>query len=200
MRKCLERHYSWLTRPSRIWIGIPIRLIPSPPNITTSMIPPSLPTPTPCSPGLTSIWMPEARCFPSHTQIVKSNLSITEIFGFIREKAFSTLDQPFSPQQFATFAASLPEVASAMQGGGITSDDLLIHNLISTSNIFPGISIVDAGPIFPSYPYSTLIRACAAGQAAFTGVFQIGSILRRTRFGRWAGTPSHLAAALATPK
>jgi hypothetical protein len=108
----------------------------------------------------------------SHTQIVKSNLSITEIFGFIREKAFSTLDQPFTPQQFATFAASLPEVASALQGGGITSDDLLIHNLISTSNIFPGISIVDAGPIFPSYPYSTLIGAGAAGQAAFTGVFQ----------------------------
>ena len=31
----------------------------------------------------------------SHTQIVKSNLSITEIFGFIREKAYSTIDQPF---------------------------------------------------------------------------------------------------------
>ena len=42
----------------------------------------------------------------SHTQIVKSNLSITEIFGFIREKAYSTMDQPFTPQQFATFAAT----------------------------------------------------------------------------------------------
>lgn len=107
----------------------------------------------------------------SHTQIVKSNLSITEIFGFIREKAYSTMDQPFTPQQFATFAASLPEVASALQSGAITSDDLLIHNL-SGSSVFPGIGIVDASPIFPSYPYSTLIGAGSAGQGAFTGVFQ----------------------------
>ena len=32
----------------------------------------------------------------SHTQIVKSNLSITETFGFIRMKAYSTEDQPFT--------------------------------------------------------------------------------------------------------
>ena len=38
----------------------------------------------------------------SHTQIVKSNLSITETFGFIREKAYSTMDQPFTPAQFAS--------------------------------------------------------------------------------------------------
>lgn len=107
----------------------------------------------------------------SHTQILKSNLSITEIFGFIREKAYSTMDQPFSPQQFAAFAQTLPEVASAMQSGGVTADDLLIHNL-SGSNIFPGISIVDASPIFPSYPYSTMIGSGAAGQGSFTGVFQ----------------------------
>src|SRR4029077_6343052 len=107
----------------------------------------------------------------SHTQIVKSNLSITEIFGFIREKAFSTMDQPFTPQSFATFAATLPEVASAVTSGAITSGDLLIHNL-SGSNIFPGIGIVNASPIFPSYPYSTLIGSGSAGQGAYTGVFQ----------------------------
>lgn len=107
----------------------------------------------------------------SHTQIVKSNLSITEIFGFIREKAYSTMDQPFTPASLATAAAQMPEVASALQSGGITSDDLLIHNL-SGSNIFPGISIVDASPIFPSYPYSTMIGSGAAGQGAYTGVFQ----------------------------
>jgi Carboxypeptidase regulatory-like domain/TonB dependent receptor len=107
----------------------------------------------------------------SHTQIVKSNLSITEIFGFIREKAFSTMDQPFTPQQFATFAATLPEVASTVTSGAITTNDLLIHNL-SGSNIFPGIGIVDASPIFPSYPYSTLIGSGSAGQGAYTGVFQ----------------------------
>jgi hypothetical protein len=65
----------------------------------------------------------------SHTQILKPNLSITEVFGFIREKAYSTMDQPFTPQQFATFAATLPAVASAITGGSITANDLLIHNL-----------------------------------------------------------------------
>jgi hypothetical protein len=87
----------------------------------------------------------------SHTQIVKSNLSITEIFGFIREKAYSTIDQPFSTQSFATQASSMPEIASALSSGAITMNDLTIHNL-SGSTLFPGISIVDASPIFPSYP------------------------------------------------
>jgi len=108
----------------------------------------------------------------SHTQIVKSNLSITEIFGFIREKAYSTIDQPFSLAQFAAFAATLPEVASQMAPSGpLTTADLLIHNL-SGSNIFPGISIVNTSPIFPSYPYSTMIGSGGAGQGSFTGVFQ----------------------------
>ena len=112
----------------------------------------------------------------SHTQIVKSNLSITEIFGFIREKAYSTMDQPFTPQQFASYAATLPDVASAITSGAITADDLLIHNL-NGSNLFPGISIVYAGavgpfPVLPSYPYSTMIGSGAAGQGSFTGVFQ----------------------------
>ncbi len=108
----------------------------------------------------------------SHTQIVKSNLSITEIFGFIREKAFSTMDQPFTPQTFASFAATLPEVNSQLAPAGtLTPADLLIHNL-SGSSVFPGISILDASPIFPSYPYSTMIGSGAAGQAAYTGVFQ----------------------------
>ena len=108
----------------------------------------------------------------SHTQIIKSNLSITEIFGFIREKAYSTIDQPFSPAQLATFAASLPEVASQISPAGpLTATDLQIHNL-SGSSVFPGIDIVDASPIFPSYPYSTMIGSGGAGQGSFTGVFQ----------------------------
>jgi len=112
----------------------------------------------------------------SHTQIVKSNLSITEIFGFIREKAYSTLQQPFSPQQLASFAQTLPEVASAVTSGAITNNDLLIHTL-NGSNLFPGISIVYAGavgpfPVLPSYPISMNIGNGAAGQGAFTGAFQ----------------------------
>jgi hypothetical protein len=113
-----------------------------------------------------------------HTQIVKSNLSITEIFGFIREKAYSTLAQPFSPQDLATFAATLPEVRNAITSGAITSNDLLIHTL-NGSALFPGISIVNAGsgvgganPPLPSYPTSMNIGNGAAGQGAFTGAFQ----------------------------
>jgi hypothetical protein len=107
----------------------------------------------------------------SHTQIVKSNLSITEIFGFIREKAYSTMDQPFTTQSFAAAAAQMPEIANALTSGAIAPSDLLIHNL-SGSSTFPGISIVDASPVFPSYPWSLMIGSGAAGQGAFTGVFQ----------------------------
>jgi len=108
-----------------------------------------------------------------HTQIVKSNLSVTEIFGFIREKAYSTMDQPFTPQSFAAAAAQMPEIAAALtrSANPISMSDLLVHNL-SGSNLFPGISIVDASPIFPSYPWSLMIGSGAAGQGSFTGVFQ----------------------------
>jgi carboxypeptidase family protein len=106
----------------------------------------------------------------SHTQIVKSNLSITEVFGFIREKAYSTNDQPFTPQQLSTYAQSLPEVAAALSSHSITSADTLINTF--GSSLFPGISIVWGGPVATSYPYSMNIGDGAAGQAAFTGVFQ----------------------------
>jgi hypothetical protein len=38
----------------------------------------------------------------SHTQILKNNLSITETFGFIREKAYSTIVQPFNQARIAS--------------------------------------------------------------------------------------------------
>jgi hypothetical protein len=106
----------------------------------------------------------------SHTQIVKSNLSVTETFGFIREKAYSTIDQPFTPQQFSTFAQSLPEVKSAIQSGAITAADTLVNTF--GSPLFPGIGVVWAGTVLPSYPYSMYIGGGSAGQGAFTGVFQ----------------------------
>ncbi|MFY9529132.1 MAG: TonB-dependent receptor, partial [Candidatus Acidiferrales bacterium] len=112
----------------------------------------------------------------SHTQIVKSNLSITEIFGFIREKAYSTLNQPFSTTSFAAQAAQMPQIKAALTSGAITSNDLLI-NTLNGSKLFPGISIVYAGamgtnPPLPSYPISMNIGNGAAGQGAFTGAFQ----------------------------
>ena len=98
----------------------------------------------------------------SHTQIIRSNLSITETFGFIREKAYSTESQPFTPAQFATACQALVPTASAA--------DCTINTF--GSNLFPGISMVFAGTTATPYPYSLNIGAGAASQGAFTGVFQ----------------------------
>ena len=112
----------------------------------------------------------------SHTQIVKSNLSITEIFGFIREKAYSTIDQPFTPAQFATYAATLPDVANAITSGAITANDLLDPQSERTESVPRHQHRVRGRcgdvPCPSFYPYSTMIGAGAAGQGAFTGVFQ----------------------------
>ncbi len=99
----------------------------------------------------------------NHTQILKSNLSITEIFGFIREKAYSTIDQPFSMQQFTSTCQAL---------SGASAADCTINNFGSPS--FPGIGMVFVADqaVNPSYPYTMNIAGGSAGQGAFTGVFQ----------------------------
>src|SRR5579864_289657 len=87
-----------------------------------------------------------------NTQVLKSNLSVSEVFGFIREKVYSTIGQPFNPASVG------------------------INTL--GSNIFPGITIVDdLGNFSPSNKYSvfnagTTIGSTAASQGAFTGTFQ----------------------------
>jgi hypothetical protein len=109
----------------------------------------------------------------TNTQVIKPNLSVVEVFGFIREKVYSTIDQPFTPQQFGTYVQGLT---------GASLSDSTINTF--GSSFFPGISIVDdygnnnAG--FPSPPYNgnfvfnaaTNIGSGAASQGAFTGVFQ----------------------------
>jgi hypothetical protein len=104
----------------------------------------------------------------NHTQVVKPNLSVTETFGFIREKAYSTLDQPFTLAQFATACESLT---------GFTSADCAINTF--GSPVFPGITINWPGllgapgvPTLPSYQPLLNIGAGAESQGAFTGVFQ----------------------------
>src|SRR5712664_4042749 len=49
----------------------------------------------------------------SHTQILRSNLSVTETFGFIREKAYSTMDQPFTAAQFSSQCQTLTSQSAA---------------------------------------------------------------------------------------
>jgi hypothetical protein len=103
----------------------------------------------------------------SHTQIVKTNLSVTETFGFIREKAYSTVGQPFTPAQFAAACQTLTGASAA-------------NCTINTfgSSVFPGITINNPaalgtnGDTFPSY--QPLLNVGAGGESlgAFTGAFQ----------------------------
>jgi len=96
----------------------------------------------------------------TNTQSLRPNLSVTEVFGFIREKIYSTIGQPFTPA-----------------GIGINAFG---------SNVFPGITIVDdlgnfspqnTGGCAASSPCGPFnaglnIGSTAASQGAFTGIFQ----------------------------
>ena len=88
----------------------------------------------------------------TNTQSIRPNLSIVEVFGFIREKVYSTIGQPFTPESIGINAFG--------------------------SNFFPGITIVDdLGNSSPAnandvYNAGTTIGSTAASQGAFTGIFQ----------------------------
>ena len=88
----------------------------------------------------------------NNTQTLKPNLSLTETFGFIREKVYSTISQPFGPSLF-----------------GINTFG---------SNVFPGITIVDDFGNTAAYNTGNVANAPlsigqgSASQGAFTGVFQ----------------------------
>jgi len=88
----------------------------------------------------------------SNIQALRPNLSVVETLGILREKAYSTIGQPFTPQQFG------------------------INTFGSTR--FPGISIVDilgnASPSNTGFVFNNALNIGqgAAAQAAFTGVFQ----------------------------
>jgi hypothetical protein len=90
----------------------------------------------------------------TNTQTLGPRLSVTEVLGILREKAYSTIEQPFTPQQFN------------------------INTFGST--FFPGITIVDplglgnpaANPGGIANLQFLTIGQGAASQGAFTGVFQ----------------------------
>lgn len=88
----------------------------------------------------------------TNTQSIKPNLSVTEVFGFIREKIYSTIGQPFTPASIG------------------------INNF--GSSVFPGITIADdfgnSSVNNPNYVFNAglNIGSTAASQGAFTGIFQ----------------------------
>src|SRR6202166_1125404 len=88
----------------------------------------------------------------TNTQSIRPNFSVSEVFGFIREKIYSTIGQPFTPQSMGinTFGSS----------------------------VFPGITIVDNlgnfSPLNTNAVFNAVfnVGSTAASQSAFTGIFQ----------------------------
>jgi hypothetical protein len=88
----------------------------------------------------------------TNTQSIRPNFSVAEVFGFIREKVYSTIGQPFTPQAVGINAFG--------------------------SSVFPGMTIVDdlgnSSPANTNFVFNagTNIGSTAASQGAFTGIFQ----------------------------
>jgi Carboxypeptidase regulatory-like domain len=88
----------------------------------------------------------------TNTQSIRPNFSVAEVFGFIREKIYSTIGQPFTPGAL-----------------GINTFG---------SNVFPGITIDDdfgndaAANVNYVFNAGANIGSTAASQGAFTGIFQ----------------------------
>jgi hypothetical protein len=103
----------------------------------------------------------------TNTQTLTPRFSVAEVFGFLREKVYSTIDQPFTPQQFGAYVQKLT---------GLSLPDSSINTFGST--FFPGLSIVDNYGNVAPYNASFVPNAGmnigdgANSQGAFTGVFQ----------------------------
>jgi hypothetical protein len=92
-----------------------------------------------------------------NTWLIKSNLSTTETLGFLREKTFTTNEQPFTPQ-------SIP-------GGSVGNASINTFG----STYFPGVSIYNVlGNNQPEGTSEAILNIGpnAEGQAPNTGVFQ----------------------------
>ena len=97
----------------------------------------------------------------TNTQSIRPNLSITEVFGFIREKVYSTIAQPFSPQ-----SAGINNFGSSIFPGITIVDDLGNGSLLNNGGCRP------PAPPCPVFNAGITIGSTAASQGAFTGIFQ----------------------------
>ncbi len=92
-----------------------------------------------------------------NTYLVKSNLSTTQTFGFIREKIYGTNEQPFGPD--------------AIPGGSAGTASINVFG----SKYFPGVSVYNVlGDNQPAGVSTAILNIGpnAEGQAPNTGVFQ----------------------------
>ena len=112
----------------------------------------------------------------TNTQTLKPNLSVVETFGFIREKIYSSLNQPFTPAQFSNYVSGL---VSALPASEVDTNGLSPVLNTFGSTYFPGFTILDDygnNAIYNSYPVTnaplTVGEGSSQSQGAFTGVFQ----------------------------
>jgi hypothetical protein len=100
----------------------------------------------------------------TNTQSIKPNLSVAEVFGFIREKAYSTIAQPFTPGSIGINA-----FGSNVFPGITIVDDLGNDAVANAGNCTPNLDPAACGPPFNA---GLNIGSTAASQGAFTGIFQ----------------------------
>jgi hypothetical protein len=100
----------------------------------------------------------------TNTQTVRPNLSVTETFGFIREKVYSTISQPFGPSLFG-----INTFGSGVFPGITIVDDF--GNAAAYNTGCPNINPNCADPA-PVANAALTIGQGSASQGAFTGVFQ----------------------------
>jgi hypothetical protein len=123
----------------------------------------------------------------TNTQIIKPNLSVVEVFGYIREKVYSTVSQPFTPQQFGAYVQQLT---------GASAADSTINTF--GSPFFPGISIVDdygnnnAG--FPQLPTTKTLSSTPPPTSAAAPLLKVLSPASSKIASCRAPTPSGLSA------
>jgi hypothetical protein len=100
----------------------------------------------------------------TNTQSIRSNLSVAEVFGFIREKVYSTIAQPFTPGSL-----DINAFGSNIFPGITIVDDLGNGAPANIGNCTPNLDPAACGPPFNA---GLNIGSTAASQGAFTGIFQ----------------------------
>ena len=108
----------------------------------------------------------------SNTQTLRQNLSIVEVLGILREKVYSTVLQPFTPQSFAGQTGTTPinTFGSAYFPGISIVDPFGIGDSANNTGVNTPCSANNPCPITNQQPLA--IGQGAGSQGAFTGVFQ----------------------------
>src|SRR5580704_10347105 len=107
----------------------------------------------------------------TNSQSITPNFSVTEVLGILREKAYSTIGQPFTPQSFAAQTGTTPiNTFGSPYFPGISIVDPFGLDGPANTGIGPTCNAANPCPITNQQPL--VIGGGSASQGAFTGVFQ----------------------------